>query len=209
MGHWNFSLTYFFRLHYGPGVNHACNRNEYQEYFIWNKGSQCIGLPTLPPSCADCLKVWETSSWKCRASGLYRDCFTSCFIPFMWCFEHHTVWWVYLTSVIKGVKKFEMHMCIYIFISVYTTCVWGNAKRLDVVVTLLCSVWSYYFCSVHSIMYCVTSHSRFFTFRACCRFIVTWHQSEIEWMKMLSHTYSFFPLYILDCVFKYIAKYTH
>jgi hypothetical protein len=32
--HWNFSLTYFFRPHYGPWVDSASNRNEYQEYFL-------------------------------------------------------------------------------------------------------------------------------------------------------------------------------
>ena len=32
--HWNFSLTYSFRLHYGPGVDSASNRNEYQEYCL-------------------------------------------------------------------------------------------------------------------------------------------------------------------------------
>ena len=32
--HWNFSLTEFFRPHYGPGVDSASNRNEYQEYFL-------------------------------------------------------------------------------------------------------------------------------------------------------------------------------
>jgi hypothetical protein len=25
----------------------------------WGKGSWCIGLTTLPPSCANCLKIWE------------------------------------------------------------------------------------------------------------------------------------------------------
>jgi len=32
--HWNFSLTQSFRPHYGPGVDPASNRNEYQEYFL-------------------------------------------------------------------------------------------------------------------------------------------------------------------------------
>ena len=32
--HWNFSITYSFRSHYGPGVDSASNRNEYQEYFL-------------------------------------------------------------------------------------------------------------------------------------------------------------------------------
>jgi len=31
---WNFSLTYTCRPHYGPVVYSACNRNEYQEYFL-------------------------------------------------------------------------------------------------------------------------------------------------------------------------------
>jgi hypothetical protein len=34
--HWNFSLTSF-RMHYGPGVDSASNRNEYQEYFQGTK----------------------------------------------------------------------------------------------------------------------------------------------------------------------------
>ena len=32
--HWNFSLTYSFRPHYGPGVDSASNRSEYQECFL-------------------------------------------------------------------------------------------------------------------------------------------------------------------------------
>jgi hypothetical protein len=31
---WNFSLTESFRPHYGPGVDSASYRNEYQEYFL-------------------------------------------------------------------------------------------------------------------------------------------------------------------------------
>jgi hypothetical protein len=31
---WNFSLTYTFWMHYGPGVDLVSNRNEYQEYFL-------------------------------------------------------------------------------------------------------------------------------------------------------------------------------
>jgi hypothetical protein len=30
----------FFRPHYGPGVDSACNRNEYQECFLDGKGSR-------------------------------------------------------------------------------------------------------------------------------------------------------------------------
>jgi len=32
--HCNFSVTQSFRSHYGPGVDSASNRNEYQVYFL-------------------------------------------------------------------------------------------------------------------------------------------------------------------------------
>jgi hypothetical protein len=37
--HWNFSLTLSFRQHYGPGVDSAFDRNEYQEYFLGVKAA--------------------------------------------------------------------------------------------------------------------------------------------------------------------------
>ena len=37
----------------------ACNRNDYQEYFLGSKGGRCVWLTTLPPSCADCREIWE------------------------------------------------------------------------------------------------------------------------------------------------------
>jgi len=55
--HWNFSLTLSFRPHYVPGVDSASNTNEYQQYFLGNKGGRCVGLSTLPPSGADCLEI--------------------------------------------------------------------------------------------------------------------------------------------------------
>ena len=58
-----------FRLHYGPGVDSASNRNEYQEYFLGGKDGRCVGLTTLPPSCAECLEIWEL-----QAPGTLRAC---------------------------------------------------------------------------------------------------------------------------------------
>ena len=40
-----------FGTHYGPGVDSASNRNEYQEYILGVKGGRCVRL-TLSPSCA-------------------------------------------------------------------------------------------------------------------------------------------------------------
>ena len=66
---WNFSLTYLFGSHYGPGVDSACNRKEYQAYFLGGKSGRCVGLTTLAPSCADCLEIWEPQPsgtvWAC------------------------------------------------------------------------------------------------------------------------------------------------
>jgi hypothetical protein len=52
----------------GPGVDSATNRNEYQEYFLGGKGGRCVGLTTLPPTCADCLEIWEP-----QPPGTLRD----------------------------------------------------------------------------------------------------------------------------------------
>jgi len=62
-------LTKSFWPNYGPGVKSASNRNEYQEYFLWGKGGQCVGLTTLPPSRAECLKILEP-----QPAGTLRAC---------------------------------------------------------------------------------------------------------------------------------------
>ena len=55
---------------YGSGVDSACLTRV--------PGDRCVGLPKLPPSCADCHEIWELqppgSLRVCP--GLYRDCFT-------------------------------------------------------------------------------------------------------------------------------------
>ena len=38
------------------------DRNEYQEYFLVGNGGRCLGLTPLPPSCADCLEIWESQT---------------------------------------------------------------------------------------------------------------------------------------------------
>jgi hypothetical protein len=37
--------------------------------FFGGKGGRCVGLTTLPPSCADCLEIWEP-----QPSGTLRAC---------------------------------------------------------------------------------------------------------------------------------------
>ena len=72
------SLVFFidiksFRSHYGPGVDSASNRNEYQEYFLGGKDGRCLGLRNLPTSCPDCLAIWET-----HPSGTLRAAVQAC-----------------------------------------------------------------------------------------------------------------------------------
>jgi hypothetical protein len=67
--HWNFSLTILPAALYGPGVDSASNKNEYQKYFLGGKGGRCVALTTLPSSRADCLEIWEP-----RPPGTVRPC---------------------------------------------------------------------------------------------------------------------------------------
>jgi len=58
--HWNFFIDIILPAAlWHLGVDSASNRNEYQEYFLGGKGGRCVRLTTLPPSCADCLEIWE------------------------------------------------------------------------------------------------------------------------------------------------------
>ena len=62
--HWNFSMTSSFRPHYGPRVDSASNRYEYQGYLLEGKAGRLIGLKTLTSSCADYLEILGAStSW--------------------------------------------------------------------------------------------------------------------------------------------------
>jgi len=44
------------------------------------KVGRCVRLTPLPPSCADCLEIWEpqTSETLRACPGLCRDCLTLC-----------------------------------------------------------------------------------------------------------------------------------
>ena len=56
--HWDFSLFSFWSQ-YGPGVDSASDREEYQAYLLGGKDGQCVGLIALPPSCAHYVEIWE------------------------------------------------------------------------------------------------------------------------------------------------------
>jgi hypothetical protein len=69
MSHWDF--FYGVPEFYGPGVDSATNRNEYQEYLLAGKGGRCVGLTTLPLPCAKCLEILGASNSQIP-KGLYR-----------------------------------------------------------------------------------------------------------------------------------------
>jgi len=64
----------------GSGMSSASNRIEYQEYFLGGKGGRCVGLTTLPPSCAGCLEIWNPQCLSRSVMGLLY-LFTYCTHP--------------------------------------------------------------------------------------------------------------------------------
>ena len=77
--YWNFSLTESFRTQYDDGVDSASNRNKYQEIFPEGEGGRCVGLTTLPSSCADCLEIWDP-----QPPGTLRGCPGQIFLSRTW-----------------------------------------------------------------------------------------------------------------------------
>jgi hypothetical protein len=59
-----FFIGLVFRPHYGPGVDSASNRNEYQEYF------RCVGLNLTTFMCRLSINLWASTSW--NPKGLSR-----------------------------------------------------------------------------------------------------------------------------------------
>jgi len=56
---WAFFIDIILTVTLWPWVDSVANRNEYQKYFWGGKGGRCVGLTTLPPTCAGSLEIWE------------------------------------------------------------------------------------------------------------------------------------------------------
>jgi len=51
-------------LEFSSVVYLGCNRNEYQEYLLGDKGDRYAGLTNLPHSCVECIEILGASfSW--------------------------------------------------------------------------------------------------------------------------------------------------
>jgi len=60
------SLEFFIDIIH-PAALWLSNKNEYQER---GKGGWCVGLTTLPPSCAECLEIWNPQGLSRPVMGL-------------------------------------------------------------------------------------------------------------------------------------------
>jgi hypothetical protein len=65
-------LAYSIQPQYCPVFDSDSNRIEYQEYHLGLSGSRCVGLTTLPPSCADCLVILGAPD-SCNPRSLSRS----------------------------------------------------------------------------------------------------------------------------------------
>jgi hypothetical protein len=72
-GHWHNPSGHTMALESTQILTEMNTRN-----ISWGKGGRCLGLTTLPPSCADWIKIWEPQPpGTIRAyQGLWWDCFT-------------------------------------------------------------------------------------------------------------------------------------
>ena len=128
--HRNFSLTLYIRPNCDTRVDLASNRNEYQEYFLRGKGGRCVGLTTLPPSCADCIKIWEpTPPGTIKACpGLQKDCSTSLLCFYIWNLCIYFMYWR-LSEVGHSPMKY-----------VWPLCLWMCYSLMEFLFTCLC-IW--------------------------------------------------------------------
>jgi len=56
-------------------------------YISWGKGGRCVGLTTLPPSCADSLEIWEPDppgTLKVCPGTWYEEYIMICFSALCW-----------------------------------------------------------------------------------------------------------------------------
>jgi hypothetical protein len=96
-----------------PVIDSTSNRNEYQEYLFGSKAGRCVGLRTLPPSCADCLDIRGGSTpW--LPKGPYGDSYIYIYIYVCVCVYMYIYIYVYIYIYIY------ICICICIYIYIYT-----------------------------------------------------------------------------------------
>ena len=82
-----FSLTSF-RLHSGPGVDSASDRNEYQEYFLGGKGGRCVGLHVPIVLKAESLNLLEPLGPVQVCTGIVLPLLVVLFTVYIYCIKY-------------------------------------------------------------------------------------------------------------------------
>jgi hypothetical protein len=113
--------------HYGPGVDSASNRNEYQDYFLGGRGSWCTGLTTLPCSWADCPEIWEP-----HPSGTRRAC-TGIYLGFTSLMTWNFRMLIITDETLKAVIILNygcVCACVYVCVAVGSGMHWKNISSV-------------------------------------------------------------------------------
>jgi hypothetical protein len=77
--------------HYGPGVGSASKQKWVPGMFLEAKGGQCVGLTTLPPSCADSWNLGASTCW--NPQGLSRPVMGLLYLfTGLWCVDRELAW---------------------------------------------------------------------------------------------------------------------
>ena len=122
------------------GSTPASNRDEYQEYFLGSKGGRCVGLTTLPPSCADCLEIsgLQLPGVLRACPSVCRNCFAYRIIVFDTAFKTGTVQYIVhficcTPSVIIHVPETAIFIRIYMCDKSIFQCkqIWLNSAVIN------------------------------------------------------------------------------
>jgi hypothetical protein len=87
--------------HYGPRVDLASNRNEYQKYLLGGKDGRCVGLTTLPPSCGKLSWNLGTSTFW-NPQGLSRPVMGLLYLTATTCFDSY-----------QALREMDIQLCIF------------------------------------------------------------------------------------------------
>jgi len=153
--HWNFSLTKSFCPHYGPQVNSASNRNEFQEYFLEDKGCRCwwphhlhvlivlkfgslsLSEPSRPDqACTGIALPFTCINWLCvtllhsRRILVVIICVRFTLVSYIWCFQ-----------VTKVVITLAVVVCLHVCALVFIRDICYLCALCVLLFLLVCALW--------------------------------------------------------------------